>query len=582
VGPDYLPSNKGGSSRMEGTTRNTRLGIGHTGAERGGRWLTSSPQSLELLAIVGDVKGGSTPARPTLANVLDGTAEGYTVIGPASIVTLGDPRANAAAAGGWGWDASETGSYVNTTPMANEAAAAFVNNITRSITAIQNLDPNAIFTPGEFLAVNFILPAAANNIPATAPTPGNGFVDIIPNPDFNQTVQNFVVNQASNILSEPEFASFDTNTQGVVPERTGSVQYSDGNVLPSVAYVAQNGTTIYNAGDALPAKSTGLSFIAGDFNNDFTRDIEDADEMILAYNDRQGGAAWNAPGGGGASIEILGDFNNDGNFDLSDLRYWADGLAIDETTGNLDRFAGFQALQDAAGAPANLFAINTPYSTGASYKSGDAAADIAGSMTKSPTRGWTPNAHDGNIDAADIDYVVEQFVADANAEIDWADTAEAAFADLSADVNGDLLINKDDVEFIVEDILESELGDVNLDGVVDATDASIASSNFGAVGWANGDVNCDGIVDQLDVDFINSVIGVGPCSPADVTTDGTANGVPDNAVTLSDFSFYLSLWSASDLAADLTTDGTSNGIPDGAVTLSDFSFYLSLWSAGCP
>ena len=34
--------------------------------------------------------------------------------------------------------------------------------------------------------------------------------------------------------------------------------------------------------------------------------------------------------------------------------------------------------------------------------------------------------------------------------------------------------------------------------------------------------------------------------------------------------------------ADLTTDGSSNGIPDDAVTLSDFSFYLSLWSAGCP
>ncbi|MEO0715553.1 MAG: GC-type dockerin domain-anchored protein, partial [Planctomycetota bacterium] len=72
------------------------------------------------------------------------------------------------------------------------------------------------------------------------------------------------------------------------------------------------------------------------------------------------------------------------------------------------------------------------------------------------------------------------------------------------------------------------------------------------------------------------------CSAADVTTDGTANGSPDGAVTLSDFSFYLSLWAGSNAAADVTTDGTANGIPDGAVTLSDFSFYLSLWSTGCP
>lgn len=65
---------------------------------------------------------------------------------------------------------------------------------------------------------------------------------------------------------------------------------------------------------------------------------------------------------------------------------------------------------------------------------------------------------------------------------------------------------------------------------------------------------------------------------ADVTTDGASNGLRDGDVTLSDFSFYLTLWSNMDMSADLTTDGTSNGIPDGAVTLSDFSFYLSAWS----
>ena len=94
-----------------------------------------------------------------------------------------------------------------------------------------------------------------------------------------------------------------------------------------------------------------------------------------------------------------------------------------------------------------------------------------------------------------------------------------------------------------------------------------------------------GAVTQADADLYNTTFGpftTPGCGPADVTTDGTSNGIPDNAVTLSDFSFYLSLWSAGDNAADLTTDGTSNGIPDNAVTLSDFSFYLGLWSAGCP
>ena len=79
-------------------------------------------------------------------------------------------------------------------------------------------------------------------------------------------------------------------------------------------------------------------------------------------------------------------------------------------------------------------------------------------------------------------------------------------------------------------------------------------------------------------------VNTGPtaCSPADITTDGDNNGIPDGLVTLSDFSFYLTLWSSGDAAADLTTDGDGDGIPDGLVTLSDFSFYLTLWSAGCP
>ncbi len=83
---------------------------------------------------------------------------------------------------------------------------------------------------------------------------------------------------------------------------------------------------------------------------------------------------------------------------------------------------------------------------------------------------------------------------------------------------------------------------------------------------------------------IEVVLSTGPvaCSPADVTTSGTANGVPDQVVDLSDFSFYLTLWGTSDARADVTTTGTANGVPDGSVDLSDFSFYLTLWSAGCP
>ena len=58
------------------------------------------------------------------------------------------------------------------------------------------------------------------------------------------------------------------------------------------------------------------------------------------------------------STEVLGAFNGDGNFgrlwngaefvaDVSDVRYWADGLAIDASTGNLDRALGFASVDQA-------------------------------------------------------------------------------------------------------------------------------------------------------------------------------------------------------------------------------------------
>ncbi|MEO0482289.1 MAG: GC-type dockerin domain-anchored protein [Planctomycetota bacterium] len=72
------------------------------------------------------------------------------------------------------------------------------------------------------------------------------------------------------------------------------------------------------------------------------------------------------------------------------------------------------------------------------------------------------------------------------------------------------------------------------------------------------------------------------CDP-DLTTDGSPNGIPDGLVTLSDFSFYLSLWSNSDPSADVTTDGVCDyGQGGDGVTLSDFSCYLTAWSQGCP
>ncbi|MEO0482911.1 MAG: GC-type dockerin domain-anchored protein [Planctomycetota bacterium] len=97
----------------------------------------------------------------------------------------------------------------------------------------------------------------------------------------------------------------------------------------------------------------------------------------------------------------------------------------------------------------------------------------------------------------------------------------------------------------------------------------------------NGDNNVDA-AEYLELALCDLTIGAA-CCPADFTTDGTSNGQPDGAVTLSDFSYYLSLWAVADASADVTTEGVCNfGQGGDGVSLSDFSCYLAEWSTGCP
>ncbi|MGP1310974.1 MAG: hypothetical protein ACTS27_12330, partial [Phycisphaerales bacterium] len=160
LGPNFQPSNKGGSSRMEGTVFNHRLAVGYSGAERGfnNNWL---PNRAEVLGIKDDVRTVNGQfVRPTTEALLNNSdpATSYRVIGPAVFATVGDPR-NENSFGG------EPG---NTNPaMRNPAAAAYMNNITRSIEAFKSVpggDPT-LFTPAEFLAQDFILPTALDAVP---------------------------------------------------------------------------------------------------------------------------------------------------------------------------------------------------------------------------------------------------------------------------------------------------------------------------------------------------------------------------------------------------------------------------------
>lgn len=552
LGANWQPTNKGSSSRMDATVRNSRLGVGHTGAERGesSGWLLAG--QMDVLAVRADIKGGTVFARPNLTNVLDGGVDGYNIIGPGAIATLGDARSNAAAVGGWGWAAGETGPYPRAVqPMDNVNAAAYVNNITRSVAsfvAVPGADEN-LFTPGEYLATQFLLVAAADHVP-------NPEIDVenddcvlpVPNPDLNMALQNFIRTQSGNVLGLPNFSSFNfTNSAGSVPVRTSGVAYSDagapGGSATGSAYVDQSGNAV-TYGTVMAGSNRNK--IAGDFNNDGARTAADAPAMMAAWSQRHaGGPVW-APGSN-AVIEILGDFNSDGNFDAEDVRYWADGLVL--TAGMLDRAAGFTAVDAAFGG--NFF--GTALATG-SYDNGDSRGDVSGPGALH-TPGFAPIGFDGVVDMHDIDYVCANF-GDWNGSSAARSLEDAVRMDLSGDMNGDLIVDTADVAAIVEAILDSRMGDVNLDGVIDAADCGIIRGNVGqtGVGYGGGDTNCDGVVTVYDL----------PC-PADTNCDG--------AVDFFDVLGFLGDFSASNLMADYAQDGTFD--------FFDVLTYLQIFSDGC-
>ncbi len=478
LGADFSPTNKVGSGQLETTVQNHRLAIGYTGAERAVNSALVTGGRMEMLAVQSDLQGGILYVRPNINTLLDNDANGYNITGPAVFTSLGDPLAAPLAKGGAPGNSNP--------PMLNVEAAAMLNNITASVAAFSGAPGSSatLFTPGEFLAVNFI-PVAATDFAHGSPDP----CVLVPNPALNLSLQQFVRDPAplgaGSVYLNPVFFSFGTVTlNGVVPTRAAVPGvYSDAALVPGgTAYITQGGAVLNYA-----TPLNNRNRIAGDFNGDGRRDLNDAAEMVKAWRQRNGGPAWVAPNGTGpiagapgadACIEILGDFNGDGSFDAADLRYWADGLAVDPATGKLDRAKGFKAIDDAF--VGSFF--GTTWANGQTYQHGDSRLDVA-KPSGLVTPGFAPIGADGIIGHHDTAYICAN-------KGNWASLANAVGMDLSADVTGDLVVDGLDVRAACNADCE---GDCDLD-IFDF----LCFQNEWAANSTYGDCENDGDWDVFD------------------------------------------------------------------------------------
>jgi len=562
IGPTARFSDKiSGSSGVRATTVASRMGVGilsggdsRDNSNGSALASVSNTTGAPMRALAIDWNNGAGPVQATVRNVVDGTYEMWSASQAITVAPYANPTANDALAGNeYRPIAGDQNDQSSGSPTSNAQVGLhrkFLDNITKSVAGFSGAGTE--ISPTDFIVGSGFIPqqlmrvqktydgsattASANNTPIT---PGNttGLSDVDPDgagPGVSpkQLYLNSATSSGQVLFDQTNWGNPSTTNGAIAtPGGTNAVKYR-------IFASANNAVSGAVANRTIDVSTR--TVLAGDFNGDTVRDLNDVPAMALAYASPSTYLATPASGDANGrnyngtqvnsnstgtnnstsdGLIVLSDFNsngnvavdaNDGTFattavERSDVKYFLYGATVDTGVQSTVVAVNQNKRENLVrtGQLRKNAAIDTFNSTLDSYVTSALLTQGAADALKFNKFDVNGDGTANRLDAQYVDRNVgKNYTSLADVLSTYDDLVSAELND-TGDITSTLVAGTSDFKLIRDSLGLSLIdGDATFDGIINVSDLGALAVNYGlstGAKWSLGDFNLDGIVNVSDL-----------------------------------------------------------------------------------